>query len=49
MSKSLGNVTDPMQAMDDFGVDAVRFYLARAGGRWKDDVGKVTILLLLRE
>ncbi|KAG6336879.1 hypothetical protein ID866_2205 [Astraeus odoratus] len=38
MSKSLGNVTDPMRAMDDFGVDAVRFYLARVGGRWKDDV-----------
>ncbi|KAI6123776.1 tRNA synthetases class I (M)-domain-containing protein [Pisolithus croceorrhizus] len=38
MSKSLGNVTDPMQAMDDYGVDAVRFYLARVGGRFRDDV-----------
>ncbi|KAL4081130.1 tRNA synthetases class I (M)-domain-containing protein [Scleroderma citrinum] len=38
MSKSLGNVTNPIEAMDDFGVDAVRFYLARVGGRWKVDV-----------
>ncbi|KAI6014807.1 tRNA synthetases class I (M)-domain-containing protein [Pisolithus microcarpus] len=38
MSKSLGNVTDPMQAMDEYGVDAVRFYLARVGGRFRDDV-----------
>ncbi|KIM54840.1 hypothetical protein SCLCIDRAFT_135951 [Scleroderma citrinum Foug A] len=38
MSKSLGNVTDPLEAMKDFGVDAVRFYLARVGGRWKVDV-----------
>lgn len=38
MSKSLGNVTDPIQVMDDFGEDAVRFYLARVGGRWKDDI-----------
>jgi len=43
MSKSLGNVTDPMEAMKDFGVDAVRFYLARVGGRWKVDVGKVAL------
>jgi len=40
MSKSLGNVADPMAAMDDFGVDAVRFYLARVGGRFRDDVGE---------
>lgn len=40
MSKSLGNVADPMTAMDDFGVDAVRFYLARVGGRFRDDVGE---------
>ncbi|KAF9242666.1 tRNA synthetases class I (M)-domain-containing protein [Melanogaster broomeanus] len=38
MSKSLGNVADPIEAMDDFGVDTVRFYLARVGGRWRDDV-----------
>lgn len=39
MSKSLGNVADPLKAMDDFGVDVVRYYLARIGGRFKDDVG----------
>ncbi|KAF7795545.1 hypothetical protein EIP86_006707 [Pleurotus ostreatoroseus] len=38
MSKSLGNVADPIQAIDDFGVDVVRYYLARIGGRFKDDV-----------
>ncbi|KAH7912233.1 tRNA synthetases class I (M)-domain-containing protein [Hygrophoropsis aurantiaca] len=38
MSKSLGNVADPFDAMDRFGVDVVRFYLARVGGRFRDDV-----------
>ncbi|KAF8443120.1 tRNA synthetases class I (M)-domain-containing protein [Boletus edulis BED1] len=38
MSKSLGNVADPIAAMDGYGVDAVRFYLARVGGRFRDDV-----------
>ncbi|KAG9315949.1 tRNA synthetases class I (M)-domain-containing protein [Chiua virens] len=38
MSKSLGNVADPLSAMEDFGVDPVRFYLARVGGRFRDDV-----------
>ena len=40
MSKSLGNVADPWEAIDRWGVDIVRFYLIRVGGRWKDDVGK---------
>ena len=39
MSKSLGNVADPIQAIDEFGTDIVRYYLARVGGRFKDDVG----------
>lgn len=38
MSKSLGNVADPVQAIDEFGLDVVRYYLARVGGRFKDDV-----------
>ncbi|KAG1742256.1 tRNA synthetases class I (M)-domain-containing protein [Suillus paluster] len=38
MSKSIGNVADPFDAMDTWGVDAVRFYMARVGGRFKDDV-----------
>lgn len=40
MSKSVGNVADPVQAIDEFGIDVVRFYLARVGGRFKDDVGE---------
>ncbi|KIP06150.1 hypothetical protein PHLGIDRAFT_73115 [Phlebiopsis gigantea 11061_1 CR5-6] len=39
MSKSVGNVADPLQAIDELGLDAVRYYLARVGGRFKDDVG----------
>ena len=39
MSKSVGNVADPIKAIDEFGIDLVRFYLARVGGRFKDDVG----------
>lgn len=40
MSKSVGNVADPVEAIDEFGLDVVRYYLARVGGRFKDDVGK---------
>ena len=29
MSKSLGNVLDPFEVMDQFGTDALRFYLMR--------------------
>lgn len=29
MSKSLGNVVDPLQVIDEWGVDAFRFYVAR--------------------
>ncbi|KAJ2959088.1 hypothetical protein NQZ79_g5406 [Umbelopsis isabellina] len=32
MSKSRGNVVDPIAAMDRFGVDTVRYYLLRDGG-----------------
>lgn len=32
MSKSRGNVADPLAAMDKFGADGVRWYLMRAGG-----------------
>ncbi|KAF8165994.1 tRNA synthetases class I (M)-domain-containing protein [Crassisporium funariophilum] len=47
MSKSLGNVADPMafirargeeKKAGAYDVDAVRFYLMRVGGRWRDDV-----------
>ena len=39
MSKSVGNVVDPFAIMSARGVDVVRFYLARVGGRFRDDVG----------
>ncbi|KAI0268086.1 tRNA synthetases class I (M)-domain-containing protein [Gloeopeniophorella convolvens] len=38
MSKSVGNVIDPFIAIDELGVDLVRYYLARVGGRFRDDV-----------
>ncbi|KZT70256.1 hypothetical protein DAEQUDRAFT_810717 [Daedalea quercina L-15889] len=38
MSKSLGNVVDPIAAIDEYGVDVVRYYLAEVGGKFKDDV-----------
>ncbi|THH29868.1 hypothetical protein EUX98_g4305 [Antrodiella citrinella] len=37
MSKSLGNVVDPIKAIDEYGIDVVRYYLARVGGRFKVD------------
>ena len=40
MSKSIGNVVDPFQAMEVLDTDLVRYYLARVGGRFKDDVGE---------
>lgn len=46
MSKSIGNVADPFDAMDTWGVDAVRFYMARVGGRFRDDVGTAIYLFL---
>lgn len=41
MSKSIGNVVDPLQAIEELGPDLVRYYLARVGGRFKDDVGEL--------
>lgn len=40
MSKSLGNVADPLEAIEKYGIDSVRFYLMRTGGRWRTDVGE---------
>lgn len=48
MSKSIGNVADPFDAMEVWGVDAVRFYMARVGGRFRDDVGMAIHLLAPR-
>ncbi|CCM00468.1 uncharacterized protein FIBRA_02501 [Fibroporia radiculosa] len=38
MSKSVGNVADPIEAIDEFSIDVVRWYLARVGGHFRDDV-----------
>ena len=39
MSKSLGNVVDPFVEMETHGVDVVRWYLTRVGGRFRTDAG----------
>lgn len=39
MSKSIGNVVNPFEALKTYGTDATRYFLARAGGRFKYDVG----------
>ena len=39
MSKSVGNVVNPFETMEAYGTDAARYFLARAGGRFKYDVG----------
>jgi methionyl-tRNA synthetase len=43
MSKSRGNVVDPIKAMSDYGVDTIRYYLMRDGGT-TDDGGKINFL-----
>jgi hypothetical protein len=43
MSKSTGNVVDPFQILEKYGTEAVRWYLARVGGNFVDDVGEASI------
>lgn len=44
MSKSVGNVVDPFQAMDVAGVDSVRAYLMGVGGKLSMDSGSAAVL-----
>ena len=39
MSKSRGNVVNPLEALEKWGVDGVRWYLMRVGGSLADDAG----------
>ena len=40
MSKSRGNVANPIEAMEKYGVDGVRWYLMRIGGALAGDAGE---------
>jgi len=40
MSKSLGNVVDPITILDQYGVDAVRYFFLK-DGRLEDDSGEI--------
>jgi len=44
MSKSLGNAIDPIEMVDIFGADALRYYLARSMGKDDSPIGKDLIL-----
>ncbi len=37
MSKSRGNVANPFDAINEFGLDALRFFLMRVGGNFGTD------------
>lgn len=47
MSKSKGNVVDPVVSMRKWGVDGVRWYLMRVGGSLPLDSGKRTGQLMV--
>lgn len=39
MSKSLGNVVDPINLMQQYGINAIRYFFLK-DGRLEDDSGK---------
>lgn len=45
MSKSRGNVANPFEAMQLWGVDAMRMYLMRVGGNSASDAGAFALLV----
>lgn len=47
MSKSRGNVVDPVKMMDLVGVDAMRYYLMRIGGSLASDASKPALIIFL--
>lgn len=49
MSKSRGNVIDPITSMEKWGVDGVRWYLMRAGGGLPVDSGELSSTLTSEE
>ena len=44
MSKSLGNVVDPIEMLDKFGTDAIRYFLARGSSKDDSPIGEDMIL-----
>jgi hypothetical protein len=48
MSKSRGNVANPFEAIQKWGVDGIRFYLMRNGGGLGEDAGESRILPCFR-
>lgn len=36
MSKSLGNVVDPIEIINDVGADSLRYYLIKSNPPWED-------------
>lgn len=45
MSKSLGNVVDPLHLLEQYGIDAVRYFFLK-DGRLEDDSGKLYVMRL---
>ena len=44
MSKSLGNVVDPVYLLEQYGIDAVRYFFLK-DGRLEDDSGMLLVAI----